>query len=73
MAAGYTDAVVRALLAQAAGGATADASSTAALEAAVSSYARAFQIATVEPDNATTRALTPDLAGAHGAGPDPAR
>ena len=58
---GYTDAVVRALLAQAAGGATADASSTAALEAAVSSYARAFQIATVEPDNATTRALTPDL------------
>ena len=59
--AGFTDAIVRALLTQAAGGATADACSTAALEAAVSSYARAFQIATVEPDTPATRALTPDL------------
>ena len=58
---GYTDAVVRALMAHAAGGTVADPSATSALESAAGAYARAFQIATVEPDNATTRALTPDL------------
>ena len=57
--AGFTDAIVGALLAQAAGGATADASSTAALEAAVSSYARAFAVAEVTPATPATRALSP--------------
>ena len=56
---GYTDAVVRALLAHAAGGATADPSATAALEAAAGAYSRAFAVAEVTPDTAATRALTP--------------
>ena len=59
--AGFTDAIVGALLAQAAGGTTADASATAALEAAAGSYARAFAVASVEPDTPATRALTPEL------------
>ena len=59
--AGYTDAVVRALMAHAAGGATADPSATAALEAAAGSYARAFAVADVEPRTPATRALTPAL------------
>ena len=59
--AGFTDAVVRALLAQAAGEATADPSATAALEAAAGSYARAFALAEVDPATPATRALTPGL------------
>ncbi len=61
--AGYTDAVVRALMAHAAGGATADPSATAALEAAAGSYARAFSVATVEPRTPATAALTPAVLG----------
>ena len=57
--AGFTDAVVQALLAQAAGGTTADPSATAALEAAAGSYARAFAVAEVTPATAATRALNP--------------
>ena len=59
--ASFTDSVVRALLAQAGGGASADPNATAALEAAVGSYSRAFAIAAVEPLTPTTRALTPAL------------
>ena len=59
--AGYTDAVVRALMAHAAGGASADPSATAALEAAAGSYARAFAVADVEPRTPATAALTPAL------------
>ena len=59
--AGFTDAIVQALLNQAAGGTTADPSATAALEAAAGSYARAFAVASVEPDTPATRALTPEL------------
>ena len=59
--AGFTDAIVRALLTQAAGGATADPSATAALEAAAGSYARAFAVAEVTPATPATRALTPEL------------
>ena len=57
--AGFTDSVVQALLAQAAGGTTADPSATAALEAAAGSYARAFAVAEVTPATPATRALTP--------------
>ena len=56
---GYTDAVVRALLAHAAGGVSADPSATAALEAAAGAYARAFAVASVEPITPATRALSP--------------
>ena len=56
---GFTDLIVQALLNQAGGGTTADPSATAALEAAAGSYARAFAVATVEPNNAATRGLTP--------------
>ena len=59
--AGFTDAIVRALEAQAAGGTTADPSATAALEAAAGSYARAFALAEVAPATPATRALTPGL------------
>ena len=59
--ASFTDAVVGALLAQAAGGTTADPSATAALEAAAGSYARAFAVAEISPDTPATRALTPEL------------
>lgn len=61
--ASFTDAVVQALLAQAAGGVTADPSATAALEAAAGAYARAFAVADVTPDTPATRALTPALLG----------
>ena len=57
--AGFTDAIVRALLTQAAGGTTADPSATAALEAAAGQYARAFAVAEVSPATAATAALTP--------------
>ena len=59
--AGFTDAIVGALLAQAGGGASADASATAALEAAAGQYARAFAVAEVTPDTPATRALRPEL------------
>ena len=55
--AGFTDAIVRALLTQASGGTVADASATAALEAAAGSYARAFAVASVEPNTPATAAL----------------
>ena len=61
--AGFTDAVVRALVAQAAGGVSADPSATAALEAAAGSYARAFALAEVAPATPATRALTPAVLG----------
>lgn len=56
---GYTDAVVRALMAHAAGGTVADPSATAALEAAAGAYARAFAVADVTPATPATAALTP--------------
>ena len=56
---GYTDAVVRALMAHAAGGVSADPSATAALEAAAGAYARAFAVAEVTPATPATRALSP--------------
>ena len=58
---GYTDAVVRALLAHAAGGVSADPSATAALEAAAGAYSRAFAVASVEPATPATRALTAEV------------
>ena len=62
--AGFTDAIVQALLNQAAGGTTADPSATAALEAAAGQYARAFAVAEVTPATPATRALTPAPAAA---------
>ena len=59
--AGFTDSIVQALLNQAAGGTTADASATAALEAAAGQYARAFAVAEVTPATPATAALTPAL------------
>ena len=59
--AGFTDAVTRALIAEATGGTVRDASATAALEAAAGAYSRAFAIAEVSPSTAATRALTPGL------------
>ena len=59
--AGFTDAVVTALLNAATGGTVRDASATAALEAAAGSYARAFAVAEVSPSTPSTRALTPAL------------
>ena len=59
--AGFTDAVVSALLAQAAGGTGADAGATAALEAAAGAYARAFALCEVTPVTPATAALTPAL------------
>ena len=59
--AGFTDAVTRALIAEATGGTVRDASATAALEAAAGAYSRAFAIAEVSPSTPTTRALTPGL------------
>ncbi|MCY4454596.1 MAG: hypothetical protein OXC01_21915 [Immundisolibacterales bacterium] len=55
----FTDAVVAALGAQAAGTATGDPSAIAALEAAAGLYATAFASATVTPSNPMTAALTP--------------
>ncbi len=62
--AGYTDAVVDALLHHAAGGTKADPSETAALEAAAGQYARAFALAQVVPANPATRPLTPAVLAA---------
>ena len=59
--ASFTDAVVQALLDQAAGTSTANASATAALEAAAGEYMRSFAVADVTPDAPATRALTPEL------------
>ena len=59
--AGSTDAVTRALIAEATGGTVRDASATAALEAAAGAYARAFAIAEVSPSTAVTMTLTPAL------------
>ena len=59
--AGFTDAVTRALIAQATGGTVRDASATSALEAAAGAYARAFALADVTPATPTTAALTPAL------------
>ena len=55
----FTDAVVRALEAQAAGTAAGDPSAIAALEAAAGLYAAAFAGATVTPANPMTASLTP--------------
>ena len=57
----FTDSIVGALLAEAAGGTIKDAGATAALEAAAGQYARAFAVAAVTPANSTTRALTPSV------------
>ena len=57
--ASFTDAVVKALLAQAAGGTSADPSATSALESACGAYSRAFAVAEVTPATPATRALTP--------------
>ena len=60
--AGFTDAIVRALLSQAQGGAAVkDAGATAALEAAAGQYARAFAAAAVTPPGPVAAALTPEL------------
>ena len=71
--AGFSDAMVAALLAQAAGGTTADPSATAALEAAAGSYARAFAVATVDPGHPGDAGANPGAAGAGCARFDPAR
>ena len=55
----FTDAVVAALTAQAAGTAAGDPSAIAALEAAAGLYAHAFAGARVTPANAATAGLTP--------------
>ena len=55
----FTDSVVAALAAQAAGTAAGDPSAIAALEAAAGLYAMAFAGARVTPDNAMTVGLTP--------------
>ena len=55
----FTDAVVRALEAQAAGTGSGDPSAIAALEAAAGLYAAAFAGATVTPANPMTAGLTP--------------
>ena len=60
---GYTDAITRALLQLAAGGASADPHATAALEAVSGMYSRAFAVADVEPITTATRALTPAVLG----------
>ena len=59
--AGFTDAVTRALIAEATGGTVRTPAATAALEAAAGVYARAFAVATVAPATPVTRALTPEL------------
>lgn len=61
--AGFTDAIVRALLTEAAGGTIKDAAATAALEAAAGQYSRAFQVAEVTPATPATMALTPAVLG----------
>ena len=55
----FTDAVVNALVAQAAGSATGDPSAIAALETAAGLWARAFAAAKMTPDNLITEAITP--------------
>ena len=55
----FTDAVVNALVAQAAGSATGDPSAIAALETAAGLWARAFAAAKITPDNLITEAITP--------------
>ena len=55
----FTDAVVAALTAQAAGTATGDPSAIAALEAAAGLYAAAFAGARVTPENSATAGLSP--------------
>ena len=58
----FTDAVVAALTAQAAGTATGDPSAIAALEAAVALYSRAFAAATVTPAEARSLLTAPYMA-----------
>ena len=62
----YTDAIVQAIQARAAGTAAADASATAALETAAGLWARALAAARVTPETPATRALTPDTLHAAG-------
>ena len=60
----YTDAVLSALLTAAGGAGTDDAglfSVTAVIEACAGQWARAFAMATVEPQTRATEALTPDV------------
>ena len=59
--AGFTDAVTRALIAEATGGTVRTPAATAALEAAAGAYSRAFAVASVTPATPTTAALTPEL------------
>ena len=59
--AGFTDAVTRALLNEAAGGTVRTPAATAALEACAGVYSRAFAVASVTPATPTTAALTPEL------------
>ena len=56
-AAPYTDALVRAIVEHAQGGATADPTATAAVEAAAGAYGRAFAVAELDP-------AVPELTGA---------
>ena len=59
--AGFTDAVTRALIAEATGGTVRTPAATAALEACAGVYSRAFAVATVAPATPVTAALTPEL------------
>lgn len=61
--AGFTEAVTRALVDQAAGRTVATATATAALEAAAGCYQRAFMAAMIEPASMATAALTPAIRG----------
>ena len=57
--AGYTDAIVEALLKEATGGTTASVSSLGVTEACAGLWGRSFASATVTPLNMATAALTP--------------
>ena len=59
--AGYTDALVDAIVARASGSAAADASATSALETAAGQWARAMAAARVSPATPATAALTADV------------
>ena len=64
--AGYTDAIVQALLTQATGGTTASVASLGVTEACAGLWGRSFASATVTPSNMATSALTPPILEAIG-------
>ena len=64
--AGYTDAIVEALLKEATGGTTASVASLGVTEACAGLWGRSFASATVTPDTTATAALTPAVLEAIG-------